>query len=120
MSDAPDALHSAESIANVQRAAPHPPEFVRLCEEAVARLEGLKSATAMERGARLPAIRALLADIATQLSDLDLRAPGFADEQGTLTDASSALQAIDMDRGGPHVPRFVDRIIQDLRRIAPG
>lgn len=119
MSDA-DAFQSAESTGSTGPAAPHPPEFVRLCEDAVAQLEALKTATAMERGARLPAIRAQLADIATQLSDLDLRAPGFADEQGTLTDASSALQAIDMDRGGPHVPRFVDRIIQDLRRIAPG
>jgi hypothetical protein len=99
---------------------PHPPEFVRLCEEAIQALEGLKLATPMERGARLPAIRALLGEISGQMTELDLRLPGFADEQGTLTDASSALQAIDMDRGGPHVPRFVDRIVGDLRRIAAG
>ena len=96
----------------------HPAAFVRLCEEAIAQLEALKSATAMERGTRLPAVRAVLSDIGAQLAELDLRQPGFADEQGTLTDAASALQAIDMDRGGPHVPRFVDRIVQDLRRIA--
>jgi hypothetical protein len=100
--------------------AQHPAEFVRLCEEAIAQLEALKAASPMERGTRLPAIRALLADVSARMADLDLLQPGFADEQGTLTDASSALQAIDLDRGGPHVPRFVDRIVQDLRRIATG
>lgn len=100
--------------------AEHPATFVRLCEDAIARLEALKKASAMERGTRLPAIRTLLSDIGAQMAELDLLRPGFADEQGTLTDAASALQAIDLDRGGPHVPRFVDRIIQDLRRIAAG
>ena len=100
--------------------AQHPAAFVRLCEDAAAQLEALKSASAMERGARLPAIRALLSDISAQLAEMDLLRPGFADEQGTLTDAASALQAIDLDRGGPHVPRFVDRIVADLRRIATG
>lgn len=98
----------------------HPAEFVRLCEEAVAQLQALKGASPMERGTRLPAIRALLSDISARLADLDLLRPGFADEQGALTDAASALQAIDLDRGGPNVPRFVDRIVQDLRRIAAG
>ena len=100
--------------------AQHPAEFVRLCEEAIAQLEALKAASPMERGTRLPAIRALLSDVSARMADLDLLQPGFADEQGTLTDASSALQAIDLDRGGPHVPRFVDRIVHDLRRIATG
>ncbi|HYW14389.1 MAG TPA: hypothetical protein VE871_20655 [Longimicrobium sp.] len=100
--------------------AQHPPTFVRLCEDAIAQLEALKTASAMERGPRLASIRALLSDIAAQLAELDLLQPGFADEQGTLTDVASALQAIDLDRGGPHVPRFVDRIVQDLRRIAAG
>jgi hypothetical protein len=98
----------------------HPPEFVRLCEQAIQQLETLRSATVMERGARLPAIREALAEISARMAELDLRLPDFADEQGTLTDAASALQAIDMDRGGPHVPRFVDRIVHDLRRIAAG
>jgi hypothetical protein len=100
--------------------AQHPSNFVQMCEDAIAQLEALKPASAMERGARLPAIRDLLTDISARLAELDLLQPGFADEQGTLTDAASALQAIDMDRGGPHVPRFVDRIVQDLRRIATG
>jgi hypothetical protein len=100
--------------------AQHPAAFVRLCEDAIAQLEALKGGSPMERGTRLPAIRTLLSDISARMADLDLLQPGFADEQGTLTDAASALQAIDMDRGGPHVPRFVDRIVQDLRRIAAG
>ncbi|HEX6036872.1 MAG TPA: hypothetical protein VFZ20_02505, partial [Longimicrobium sp.] len=97
--------------------APRPAELARLCDEAVAQLEALKAASPMERGTRLGAVRALLADLATALADADLLRPGFADEQAILTDAASALQAIDLDRGGPHVPRFVDRIVQDLRRI---
>jgi hypothetical protein len=98
----------------------HPAAFVRLCEDAIAQLEALKTDAPMERGTRLAAIRGLLSDIGVQMAELDLLQPGFADEQGTLTDAASALQAIDLDRGGPHVPRFVDRIVQDLRRIAAG
>jgi hypothetical protein len=99
---------------------PHPPEFVHLCEQAVQALEALKTDGPLDRGARLLAIRALLADIALQMAELDLRTPGFGDEQGTLVDAASKLQAIDLDRGGPHVPRFTDQIIADLRRIATG
>ena len=98
----------------------HPPAFVQLCEQAVQALEALKADGPMERGARLLAIRALLADIGLQLAELDIRTPGFGDEQGTLVDAASRLQAIDLDRGGPHVPRFADQIIADLRRIATG
>jgi hypothetical protein len=98
----------------------HPPEFVRLCEQAIQALEALKSDAPTERGARLLTIRALLADIGLQMAELDLRTPGFGDEQGTLVDAASKLQAIDLDRGGPHVPRFVDQMIADLRRIATG
>ena len=101
-------------------AAAHPPEFVRLCEQAIGALEALKADPPMERGQRLLTIRALLADIGLQMAELDFRTPGFADEQGSLVDAASALAAIDLDRGGPNVPRFADRIIADLRRIATG
>lgn len=96
---------------------PRPAELARLCADAIAQLEALKAASPMERGTRLGAVRALLADLGTALAEADLLRPEFADEQAILTDAASALQAIDLDRGGPHVPRFVDRIIQDLRRI---
>lgn len=109
----PDATHDA-----TPDPAPHPAEFVRLCEDAVAQLQALRAASPLERGTRLAAVRDLLADISTRLAEMDLLRPGFADEQAMLTDAASALQAIDLDRGGPHVPRFVDRIIQDLRHIA--
>lgn len=98
----------------------HPPEFVDLCQRAIGELEALKASEPSDRGARLLTVRALLADIGLQLAELDMTTPGFADEQGTLVDAASALQAIDLDRGGPNVPRFVDRIIADLRRIAQG
>lgn len=98
----------------------HPEAFVRLCEEAVAELLALKADPPMERGARIPGIRARLERIGADMAALDLTSPGFADEQGTLVDAASALQAVAMDRGGPHVPRFVDRMVADLRRIAAG
>lgn len=100
--------------------AAHPPEFVQLCQQAIGALEALKADPPLERGRRLMEIRGLLAEIGLQMAELDLRTPGFADEQGTLVDAASALQAIDLDRGGPNVPRFADRIIADLRRIAAG
>ena len=96
----------------------HPPALVRLCEDAITQLEALKTASAGERGRRLSEIRDRLSEVSAQIAELDLLHPGFAEEQATLTDAASALQAIDLDRGGPHVPRFADRMIQDLRRIA--
>jgi hypothetical protein len=105
---------------NDPNARKHPPEFVGLCEQAIHALEALKAEGPMERGARLITIRTLLADIGLQMAELDIRTPGFGDEQGTLVDAASRLQAIDLDRGGPQVPRFADQIIADLRRIATG
>ena len=98
----------------------HPPDFVALCEQAAEQLLALKNDAPLDRGERLPAIRELLERIGTRMAALDLAHPGFADEQGTLVDAASALQAIAVDRGGPHVPRYVDRIVADLRRIAAG
>jgi hypothetical protein len=99
--------------------ASHPPELVRLCEEAAERLQSLRDADAAERGARIPAIRALLERIGAMLEALDLRAADFPEEQGALVDAWSALQSIDLDRGGPHVPRFVDRAVADVQRLIP-
>jgi hypothetical protein len=99
--------------------ASHPPELARLCEEAAERLHGLRNADASERGARIPAIRALLERIGGMVEALDLRASDFPAEQGALVDAWSALQSIDLDRGGPHVPRYVDRAVADVRRLIP-
>ena len=96
----------------------HSAAFRRLCDEAVERLRALPPADAHERGALIPAIRALLERIDAEVEELDILAPGFAAEQGALGDAASALQSIDMDRGGPHVPRYVERAIAGIRRLA--
>ncbi len=98
----------------------HPPAFVQLCEGAIGELEALKAASPLDRGPLIPPIHARLAEIAAAVAEMDLRAPGFADEQAALTDAASKLQASGLDRGGPHVARFVDRIVADLRRLAAG
>jgi hypothetical protein len=96
----------------------HPAEFRRLCDEAAEHFRALAAAEPMERGRMIPEVRALLARIDEWIEESDIILPGFAREQGLLIDASSALQAIDMDRGGPHVPRFVDRAIADIQRVA--
>lgn len=97
---------------------PHPPEFVRLCERAIEELRGFPALPLEERGPRLAALHARLAEIGERMAELDLRDPEFPEEQGTLGDAASALLALEMDRGGPHAPRYVERIIGDLRRIS--
>jgi len=96
----------------------HPPEFKRLCEEAVEGFRALAAAELMERGRMIPGLREMLARIDEQIEEMDIRDPGFAREQGLLVDASSALQSIDLDRGGPHVERYVERAIADIRRVA--
>lgn len=101
-------------------ALPHPPEFARLCAQAVEQLRAFEAAPLAERGARLADIRARLTEIGTRMAELDIRAPGFPDEQATLADATSALLALDVDRGGPRVARYVERIIADLQRISGG
>ena len=96
----------------------HPPGFQRLCDEAVERFRALAAAGPFERGALVPPLRALLQRIDDQIDEMDIREPGFAQEQGLLVDAATALQSIDLDRGGPHVPRYVERAIADIRRVA--
>jgi hypothetical protein len=96
----------------------HPAEFRRLCDDAIERFHALAAAGAMERGRMVPEIRALLSRIDEWIEERDITMPGFAREQGLLIDAASALQAIDLDRGGPHVPRFVDRAVADIQRVA--
>ncbi|HSU13154.1 hypothetical protein [Longimicrobium sp.] len=97
---------------------PHPPAFRRLCAEAVEGFRALAAADAGDRGRMIPALRELLARIDQQVDELDIALPGFAREQGWLVDASSALQSIDLDRGGPHVPRYVARAIADIERVS--
>lgn len=99
---------------------PHPPEFRALCQEAVSRFQALAAADAGERGRLVAELRALLERIDREVEEMDLRAPGFAAEQGWLVDASSALQSIALDRGGPHVARYAERAAADLRRVADG
>lgn len=96
----------------------HPPEFRRLCDQAVERFRALAAADAHARGEMLPELRDLLGRIDQQIDELDIRKPGFAHEQGLLVDASTALQSIALDRGGPHVPRYVERAIADIRRVS--
>ncbi|HEX8244426.1 MAG TPA: hypothetical protein VF541_13050 [Longimicrobium sp.] len=96
----------------------HPAEFRHLCAEAAERFRALGAADASERGRMIPELRALLARIDEQVDELDIALPGFAREQGLLVDASSALQSIDLDRGGPHVPRYIARAIADIERVA--
>ena len=96
----------------------HPAGFQRLCEEAIERFRALAAADPFERGALVPSLRALLQRIEDEIEEMDIREPGFAREQGLLGDAASALQSIDMDRGGPHVERYVERAVADIRRVS--
>ncbi|HEU4454089.1 MAG TPA: hypothetical protein VFR81_13560 [Longimicrobium sp.] len=99
---------------------PHPPEFRQLCEQAVEGFRALPAAELSRRGALAAELRELLARIEGRLEELDLRTPAFADEQGLVLNAASALQSIDLDRGGPHVARLAERAAADLRRVADG
>lgn len=98
----------------------HPAAFVALCREAVRQLGALEQMGPMERGVALPPIRAALARIGERMEALDWDTPRYEREQAALLDAANALGAIDLDRGGPHVPRYVRRIVDDLERIATG
>jgi hypothetical protein len=96
---------------------PHPPELAQSCESAIERLLAFKDAGPLDRAAQLPAIRQALAAIGERLADLDWGDERYEDDLGAVQDAASALGAIELDRGGPQVPRYVDRIVDDLRRI---
>ena len=97
----------------------HPPEFRRLCDDAIEHFRALAAAEPTERGRMIPAIRAALARIDEWIDESDIGATlAFAREQGLLVNASSALESIDLDRGGPHVLRYVERAIADLEQVA--
>jgi|GEM_PF-1642387 len=99
---------------------PHPPEFRLLCERAAEGFRALPDAELSRRGALVAELRGLLARIELRMEELDLGTPAFADEQGLMLNAASALQSIDLDRGGPHVARLAGRAADDLRRLADG
>jgi hypothetical protein len=99
---------------------PHPPEFRLLCERAVEGFRALPGAELSRRGTLAAELRGLLARIELHMEELDLGTPAFADEQGLMLNAASALQSIDLDRGGPHVARLAGRAADDLRRLAGG
>jgi hypothetical protein len=96
---------------------PHTAAFRELCERAVSLLEALKAAPAMERTPILRDAQQAMRDIDAQVKALDLGGPSFSDEQGDLIAASSALQAIELDRGGPRVATFVDRAVAAIRHV---
>ncbi|HET7230238.1 MAG TPA: hypothetical protein VFJ16_09560 [Longimicrobium sp.] len=97
----------------------HPPEFRRLCDDVIEHFRVLAAAEPMERGRMIPAIRAALARIDEWIDEQDIGSTAtFAREQGLLVNASSALESIDLDRGGPHVRRYVDRAIADIQQVA--
>jgi hypothetical protein len=96
----------------------HPAEFRRLCAQAVDAFRALAAAEPSTRGAMVRELRALLARIDQQVDEMDITLPAFAREQGWLVDASSALESIDLDRGGPHVARYADRAIADIQRVS--
>ena len=97
---------------------PHPAAFRELCERAVGFLEQLKAAGPTERTPLLVQAQQAMRDIDGQVKSLDLGDPSFNDEQGDLIAAASALQAIELDRGGPKVPKYVDTAIEAIRRVA--
>lgn len=98
----------------------HPPELRRLCTEAASLFEAIPTQDQDGRSATLARLRPLLSRIDQMVTDLDLRDPDFPREQGWLTDAASALQSIELDRGGWHVEKFAGRAAEDLRRVADG
>jgi hypothetical protein len=97
---------------------PHPASFRELCGRAVQVLEQLKAAGPTERTELLRQAQDAMRQIDGQVKSLDLGDPAFNDEQGDLIAASSALQAIELDRGGPKVPKYVDTAIEHIRRMA--
>jgi hypothetical protein len=81
-------------------------------------LEQLKAAAATERTALLRQAQDAMREIDAQVKSLDLGDPTFNDEQGDLIAASSALQAIELDRGGPRVAKYADTAIAAIHHVS--
>jgi hypothetical protein len=96
----------------------HPEAFRELCRRAIDLLEQLKAAPATERTDTLRQAQSAMREIDAQVKSLDLGDPTFNDEQGDLIAASSALQAIELDRGGPRVAKYADTAIAAIRHVS--
>lgn len=97
---------------------PHPAAFRDLCRRAVDLLEQLKAAPATDRTELLRQAQQAMRDIDAQVKSLDLGDPTFNDEQGDLIAAASALQAIELDRGGPRAAKYADTAIAAIRHVS--
>jgi hypothetical protein len=97
---------------------PHPADFRELCDSAVQTLEQLKAAGPTDRTPLLLQAQQAMREIDVRVKSMDLGDPTFNDEQGDLIAAASALQAIELDRGGPKVPKYADTAIEAIRRVA--
>jgi hypothetical protein len=97
---------------------PHPQPFRALCGRAVDALERLKAAAPTDRTALLREAQAAMSEIDRQVKSMDLGDPTFNDEQGDLIAASSALQALELDRGGPKASKYADTAIDAIRRVS--
>lgn len=96
----------------------HDAAFHRLCERALARLGEVKTAPPAARGERVREAIEALREIDREVAEHDVGSERFAEEQGDLVAAASALQAVALDRGGAHVERCVDRAIAAIRHVA--
>jgi hypothetical protein len=97
---------------------PHPQAFRELCRRAIELLESLKAADATGRTALLRQAQEAMREIDAQVKTLDLGDPAFNDEQGDLIAAASALQAIELDRGGPRAAKYADTAIAAIRHVS--
>jgi hypothetical protein len=101
-------------------ASPHPQDLRQMCGRAAELFESLLPQDLAARGETLRELNTLLGRIDERVKELDLVDPDFPREQGWLVDAASALQSIQMDRGGWHVEKYVRRAAEDLRHVADG
>lgn len=96
----------------------HPPSLRALCERAIRALRAIEAAPPTERAAPLRAASTAMRELDSEVKRLDLGKALFNDEQGDLIAAASALAAIELDRAGPRVPRYIETAAEALERIA--
>lgn len=96
----------------------HPLALRERCDRAIELLHRLEAEPPTERTELLHAAQRAVAEIGEEVKRLDIDRAVFSDEQGDLIAVSSALSAIELDRGGPRVGRYVETAAAALRRIA--